>query len=124
MVYTGIVDGPQDSTVCLRRALDADLDSWSEPVVVAREPRGAGVRAMRDPYPFEWQGRRFALLGAGLADGAAGVLLFSCDDPFDWRYEGVWLDRRAELVARADDLGRLALPERARDWGHAPDQQP
>ena len=114
VVYTGIVDGPERSTVCLRRALDADLDTWSEPVVVAREPPHAGVRAMRDPYPFEWRGRRFALLGAGMADGTAGVLLFSCDDPLDWRYEGVWLDARHELVARAAPADFWECPQLVR----------
>jgi beta-fructofuranosidase len=90
VAYTGVGDGPERSTVCVRTALDADLDTWSAPVVVAEEPVGAGVLAMRDPCPFEHDGRRWALLGAGMTDGSAAVLLFSADDPLAWVYEGVW----------------------------------
>lgn len=90
VAYTGVGEGPERSTVCVRTALDDDLDSWSAPVVVAEEPAGAGVRAMRDPYPFEHGGRRWALLGAGMTDGSAAVLLFGADDPLSWTYEGVW----------------------------------
>ena len=99
VVYTGIETGQERSTVCVRTAYDDDLDRWSDPVVVAREPVGAGVLAMRDPAPFTWQGRRYALLGAAMTDGSAALLLFSADDPLDWRYEGVWLDQRDPLVA-------------------------
>jgi beta-fructofuranosidase len=90
VVYTGIVDGPERSTVCVRTALDDDLERWSPPVVVAREPVGAGVLAMRDPYPFVHDGQRFALLGAAMTDGSAAVLLFAAADPLAWTYEGVW----------------------------------
>ncbi len=99
VAYTGILDGPQDSTVCVRHALDDALETWSDPVVVARQPAGAGVLQMRDPYPFEWNGRRFALLGAGSADRTPSVLLFSCDDPRAWRFEGSWLSGRDGLAA-------------------------
>lgn len=99
VVYTGVEDGPERSTVCVRTALDDDLDTWSDPVVVAREPEQVGVRAMRDPAPFIWQGRRYALLGAAMTDGSAALLLFSADDPLAWRYEGVWLDQRDPRVA-------------------------
>ncbi|MFP5335241.1 MAG: glycoside hydrolase family 32 protein [Actinomycetes bacterium] len=94
VVYTGIVDSPGESTVCLRWAEDDDLVTWSRPVVVATQPVEPWLAAMRDPYPFTWDGRRFALLGAGTTDGTPLVLLFSCDDPLAWRYEGVWLDGR------------------------------
>lgn len=99
VAYTGIVSEPEHSTVCVRYALDDDLQTWSEPVVVAHEPEGIGLRAMRDPYPFEWGGRRYALLGAGMSDGTPTVLLFSCDDPHQWRYEGIWLTGRNDIAA-------------------------
>ena len=91
VAYTGVGEGPERSTVCVRTALDDHLDTWSPPVVVAQEPVGAGVLAMRDPYPFEHGGRRWALLGAGMRDGSAAVLLFGADDPLAWTYEGVWV---------------------------------
>lgn len=100
VAYTGIADGVERTTVCVRSAEDDRLENWSDPVVVAREPEGAGLAAMRDPFPFEWGGRRFALLGAGSTDGTPCVLLFSCDDPYAWQYEGVWLRGDDEVAAR------------------------
>lgn len=100
VVYTGLLDGPQRSTVCVRYGFDESLDTWSPPVVVAREPENAGIREMRDPYPFEWAGRRFALLGAGMTDGTPAVLLFSCEDPLSWQYEGAWLTGRNDVASR------------------------
>ena len=114
VVYTGIVDGPERSTVCVRTALDDDLDAWSEPVVVAREPADAGVLAMRDPFPFTWQGRRFALLGAAMADGSAALLLFSAQEPLAWRYEGVWLDQSDPLLARVAPADVWECPQLVR----------
>lgn len=111
VVYSGVADGPADSTVCLRRALDDRLDTWSEPVVVATTPTGAGIHEMRDPYPFEHGGRRFALLGAGLADGTPAVLLLSCDDPLAWRYEGVWLDGHDPVAARVAPANIWECPQ-------------
>jgi len=89
-VYTGVHDGPADSTICLRYASDERLDQWSAPVVVGRAPEGVGVKEMRDPFVFTWSGRRWALLGAWLDDGPA-LLLWSCDDLDAWWFERVWL---------------------------------
>lgn len=105
VVYTGVVDGAAESTVCVRYAQDAALERWSRPVVVATQPSGANIRMMRDPHPFVWRGRKFALLGAGMEDGTPSVLLFACDDVEAWRYEGVLLDGRdpvAGSVAKGD----------------------
>ena len=87
VVYSGVRDAGGQSTVCLRWGSD-DLLTWSDPIVVARTPYEAGVEIMRDPFLFQWQERSWALLGAGLVDGRAAVLVFSCDDPLAWRYEG------------------------------------
>jgi beta-fructofuranosidase len=108
-LYTGIVSSPVDSTVCIRYASDPSLDDWSAPVVVATVPdlAGAGVRVreMRDPFVFGWEGRRWALIGAGLTDGTPALLLWSCDDLESWRFERLW-------VTGADPvLGPLAPAE-------------
>ncbi|MEP6629900.1 MAG: glycoside hydrolase family 32 protein [Lapillicoccus sp.] len=97
--YTGIETGPTGSTICVRYAADAALDDWSAPLVAGREPEGLGITEMRDPFVFSWSGRRWALLGAGLADGPA-LLLWSCDDLDAWRFEQVWLTP-SDLVLRA-----------------------
>lgn len=97
-LYTGVVDESQVSTVCLRRG-DEELVRWSGPRVVAAQP-GPPVRVMRDPFVWQHAGRRWALLGAGLADGTPAVLLYDAEDLADWRYAGVWLrGDRADLAA-------------------------
>jgi beta-fructofuranosidase len=108
-LYTGIVTSAVDSTVCLRYASDPSLDDWSAPVVVGTVPdlggAGAQIREMRDPFVFGWEGRRWALLGAGLTDGTPALLLWSCDDLESWRFERVWATGEHPV------LGRLAPAE-------------
>ena len=115
VAYTGVGDGPERSTVCVRTALDDDLDTWSAPVVVAEEPAGAGVLAMRDPYPFEHEGRRWALLGAAMTDGSAAVLLFGADDPLAWTYEGVFASpAQSPVLARVAPADVWECPQLVR----------
>ncbi|MFJ8086566.1 glycoside hydrolase family 32 protein [Streptomyces sp. NPDC096205] len=97
-VYTGI-----DRThaglgaLCLARAADPDdetLTEWHtlpEPVV-SGPPAGLDVVMFRDPFVFRFEGRRWALVGAGHADGTPSVLLYDCQDLADWRFAGVLLD--------------------------------
>lgn len=87
VVYTGVPDDSGRSTVCLRRG-SADLETWADPLVVAHQPEEIPV--MRDPFLFEHDGRRWALLAAGLPGDVPAILLFSCDDPLAWDYLGVW----------------------------------
>jgi len=104
VAYTGIEVGPAGSTICLRYAADDALQRWSPPQVVGREPEGIGLKEMRDPFVFDWSGRRWAILGAWLDDGPA-LLLWSCDDLSAWRFERVWVtpsDRVVQSVAPAD----------------------
>ncbi len=104
VVYSGLADDSLQSTVCLRWGSD-DLMTWSDPVVVAETPQGAGVRVMRDPFLFQWAGRRWALLGAGLDDMTPAVLLYSCDDMLAWSYKGIfasWADPVLRDSAPAD----------------------
>ena len=96
VVYSGLAGPGLTSTVCLRWGSGADLDEWSAPVVVARQPQADGVAVMRDPFVLTHEGHRFALVGAGLDDGTPAVLLYSCDDIEAWDYLGVWL-RGADL---------------------------
>ncbi len=105
VTYTGVVDGDTGTSICVRYAQDDDLDSWSDPVAVAFQPDGVGVRAMRDPFPFRWGGRRWAVLGAGMADGTPALLLYNADDAAHWTFQGSWLhggDPVAASVAPAD----------------------
>ncbi|MTB71671.1 glycoside hydrolase family 32 protein [Arsenicicoccus sp. MKL-02] len=100
VAYSGVVDETFASTVCLRWALDDELDRWSEPVVVATTPSADRVSVMRDPFVFTHGGRRWALLGAGLDDSTPAVLLYSCDDILAWGYVGLWLTHADPVAAQ------------------------
>ncbi|GLH96317.1 glycoside hydrolase family 32 protein [Phytohabitans aurantiacus] len=101
-VYTGIGDGVLDASVCLATADDDTLRSWSkQPAAAARPPEGLDLLGYRDPFVFTVDGRRYALVGAGLAGGgAATVLLYACDDLRAWTYLGPLLDT-GDAVAKA-----------------------
>lgn len=89
VAYSGLVTGEDDTTVCVREALDADLIRWSAPTAVASAPEVA--RVMRDPFCFTWGTRRLAVIGAQLTTGEAAVLLYDVADPGAWEFLGVWL---------------------------------
>lgn len=101
-VYTGIGDGVLDASVCLATADDDGLRAWSKhPTEAARPPRDLNLIGYRDPFLFTVEGRRYALVGAGLAGGgAATVLLYACDNLRDWTYLGPLLDT-GDPVAKA-----------------------
>jgi len=101
-VYTGIGDGVLDASVCLATAGDDGLRSWSKhPTAAARPPRELNLIGYRDPFVFTVEGRRYALVGAGLAGGgAAAVLLYACDNLREWTYLGPLLDT-GDPVAKA-----------------------
>ncbi|MEV6182719.1 glycoside hydrolase family 32 protein [Streptomyces sp. NPDC052015] len=112
-VYTG-VDRHHTGlgTICLARALvpeDETLTEWTQlpAPVVTGPPAGLDVVMFRDPFVFRSGGRRWALVGAGHADGRPSVLLYDCDDLTDWRFAGVFLDG-ADPVA-ADAFGDKAV---------------
>lgn len=88
VAYSGIAAEPPHSTVCVRTG-SPDLMTWSGPTVVAETP--ADVQVMRDPFVLEHDGRRFAILGAGLDDGRPAIVLYDVQDPWRWEYLGVWL---------------------------------
>ncbi len=110
VAYTGIEDGPVQSTICVRYAADPALDDWSAPLVAGLEPEGLGITEMRDPFVFSWSGRRWALLGAGLADGPA-LLLWSCDDLESWRFEEVWLTPSDPVLRSLGDADIWECPQ-------------
>lgn len=100
-VYSGVqrFDGP--SQVTLVRG-SSDLRQWGpDRHVAAGMPDDERVTAVRDPFLLTIGGRRWALQGAGLADGRAAVLLYDADDLWHWTYCGIWLDS-AEAPADVD----------------------
>jgi beta-fructofuranosidase len=98
--YTGVASEGGQSQVVLARAV-GDLGTWrQEGHVAAAMPADPRLSAVRDPYLFRFQGRRFAVQGAGLASGHAAVLLYSVDDLRAWNYEGIWLSTEDKLAAK------------------------
>ncbi|HZA03460.1 MAG TPA: glycoside hydrolase family 32 protein [Propionibacteriaceae bacterium] len=104
-VYTANPDHAWNATVGIARS-DRTLESWvqaDEPVVPA--PAGPAVEEVRDPFLFEFQGRRYAVQGAGRRGGPPALLLWSCDDIEHWVPLGPLLtadDAVAAEVAPAD----------------------
>lgn len=89
--YTGMADDAGAARVVLAHG-SGDAAFWAQEGQIAAEmPADPQVTAARDPFLFQFQGRRFALLGAGLADGHGAALLYSVEDLQSWRYEGIWL---------------------------------
>lgn len=117
VAYSGVVDDTFASTVCLRWALDDDLDRWSEPIVVGETPEVDGIAVMRDPFVFTHGGHRWALLGAGLDDGTPAVLLYSCDDILAWTYVGLWLTHADPVAAQHAPADIWECPQLVRTAG-------
>lgn len=113
VAYSGIADSSHRSTVCLREGSE-DLLTWGEPLVVAETPDADGVAVMRDPFVFEFAGRRWAVLGAGLSDGTPAVLLFNRDDETRWSYEGLFTTASDPVLATADTADIWECPQLVR----------
>ncbi|TGB09147.1 glycoside hydrolase family 32 protein [Streptomyces sp. MZ04] len=105
-VYTGVDHAHAGlGTICLAQAApdSAQLTTWRtlpEPVV-SEPPPGLDVTMFRDPFVFRHGGRRWALVGAGHADGMPSVLLYDCDDLKSWHFAGVLVDGRDPVAAKA-----------------------
>jgi beta-fructofuranosidase len=98
-VYSGVVDGSGRSQVVLARG-SADLQEWAQDgAVAAGMPDDPRVVAVRDPFLFEFAGRRWAVQGAGLDSGHAALLLYGADDLASWEYHGVWLTSEEPAAA-------------------------
>ncbi|KAB8165801.1 glycoside hydrolase family 32 protein [Streptomyces sp. 3MP-14] len=124
-VYTGVDERHTGlGTILLARAAEPDdplLREWKpSPVpVVAGPPEGLDVVMFRDPFVFRHGGRRWALVGAGHADGTPSVLLYDCQRLTDWRFAGVLLDGRspgAGSLASSPSPSPSAVPGPATGW--------
>ncbi|MGI5346694.1 glycoside hydrolase family 32 protein [Streptomyces sp. CA-250714] len=103
-VYSGIDRNHTGlSNICLAVAVDDDLLEWKQvPVpVLTGPPPGSDVTMFRDPFVFRFGGRRWALVGAGHADGTPSVLVYDCEDLYAWRFAGVLVDGRDPVAAQA-----------------------
>ncbi|KRE74446.1 glycoside hydrolase family 32 protein [Arthrobacter sp. Soil762] len=89
--YSGVRGDGGHSQVVISRG-SADLVSWTQDGhVAASMPADPMVTAVRDPFIFRFNGKRYAMQGAGLASGHAALLLYTVEDLADWKYQGIWL---------------------------------
>jgi beta-fructofuranosidase len=104
-VYTANPDHAWNATVALARS-DRSLATWTQSEApVIGTPDDSDVDEVRDPFVFEFEGRRYAVQGAGQREGQPQVLLYGCDDLERWVELGPLLtmaDPVAAEVAQAN----------------------
>jgi beta-fructofuranosidase len=89
--YSGVRGDGGHSQVVIARG-SSDLVTWDQTGhVAATMPDDGRVTAVRDPFIFRFNGKRYAMQGAGLANGHAALLLYTVEDMSDWKYQGIWL---------------------------------
>lgn len=97
--YSGVRGDGGHSQVVVARG-SADLVSWEQDGhVAASMPVDPLVTAVRDPFLFRFNGKRYAMQGAGLATGQAALLLYTVEDMSDWKYQGIWLTSENPVAA-------------------------
>ncbi|MDQ0869531.1 beta-fructofuranosidase [Arthrobacter sp. V1I9] len=98
--YSGVRGDGGHSQVVIARGSD-DLISWEQTGhIAASMPADGQVAAVRDPFIFRFNGRRYAIQGAGLASGHAALLLYTVEDISAWKYEGIWLTSENPVAAQ------------------------
>ncbi|MFJ5954555.1 glycoside hydrolase family 32 protein [Paenarthrobacter sp. NPDC092416] len=97
--YSGVKDHGGHSQVVIARG-SSDLVTWKQDGhVAASMPADPQVTAVRDPFIFRFNGARYAIQGAGLADGRAALLLYTVEDMNHWKYQGIWLTTADPVAA-------------------------
>ena len=104
-VYTANPDHASNATVALARS-DRSLTTWTQSETsVIGTPDDPDIDEVRDPFVFDFDGRRYAVQGAGRRDGLPQLLLYDCDDLEHWVELGPLLtmaDPVADEVADAN----------------------
>lgn len=97
--YSGVRGDGGHSQVVISRG-STDLVTWEQDGHIAASMPGDGlVTAVRDPFIFHFNGKRYAMQGAGLANGHAALLLYTVEDMSDWKYQGIWLTTENPVAA-------------------------
>lgn len=97
LYYSAVSSQPGFGVVAHARTEDPELIRWvqdEQPVVGV--PTLSGLLGVRDPFLFEFDGRCFALQGAGTAEGGPRLLLYRVSGARSWQLAG-------ELSVRVDD---------------------
>ncbi|UKA57949.1 glycoside hydrolase family 32 protein [Arthrobacter sp. FW306-2-2C-D06B] len=97
--YSGVRGDGGHSQVVISRG-SADLVTWEQDGhIAASMPDDGLVTAVRDPFIFHFNGKRYAMQGAGLANGHAALLLYTVEDMSNWTYQGIWLTTENPVAA-------------------------
>jgi beta-fructofuranosidase len=99
-VYSAVAGGDGRSEAVLARS-DRTMRSW-EPARTSAVgmPEDPAISDVRDPYLFEYDGRRYAIQGAGRKRGTPQVLLYDASDLTSWVPLGALLHGDDPLAAR------------------------
>jgi len=112
--YSGVRGDGGHSQVVIARG-SADLVHWEQTGhVAATMPADGQVTAVRDPFLFRFNGKRYAMQGAGLANGHAALLLYTVEDMSDWKYQGIWLTSENPVAARSTPAEIWECPQLVR----------
>ena len=77
----------EESSLGIFAAVSDDGSAFTPlPGPVALPPEGGEYSAFRDPYVFEFDGRFYMTVGAGM-DGVARILLYESHDLTEWNYK-------------------------------------
>ena len=112
-VYTANPDNAWNATVGLARS-DRSLTSWAQSEgSVAGVPDNPGVDEVRDPFVFAFEGRRYAVQGAGSREGRPELLLYDCDNLEHWVELGSLLTVADPVAAEVADANIWECPNLA-----------
>lgn len=111
--YSGVRGDGGRSQVVIARGSE-DLVNWDQTGHVAASMPGGQVTAVRDPFIFRFNGKRYAMQGAGLANGHAALLLYTVEDMSDWKYQGVWLTSENPVAAESTPAEIWECPQLVR----------
>ncbi|WP_454699141.1 glycoside hydrolase family 32 protein [Arthrobacter humicola] len=112
--YSGVRGDGGHSQVVIARGSE-DLVHWEQTGhVAASMPADGQVTAVRDPFIFRFNGKRYAMQGAGLANGHAALLLYTVEDMSDWKYQGIWLTSENPVAAESTPAEIWECPQLVR----------
>lgn len=112
--YSGVRGDGGHSQVVIARG-SSDLVHWEQTGhVAATMPADGQVTAVRDPFIFRFNGKRYAMQGAGLASGHAALLLYTVEDMSDWKYQGIWLTSENPVAAESTPAEIWECPQLVR----------
>ncbi|MBK7820722.1 MAG: glycoside hydrolase family 32 protein [Tessaracoccus sp.] len=119
LVYSGVRDLWGHSDVMLARP-SSDGEGWVQSDhVAAPMPENRRVLAVRDPFLFEFEGRRWGLLGASHAPGIGAILLYDASDLAHWEERGVFAHAMTPEGKRLRPANMWECPQLVRvgdDW--------